>query len=169
MFETQIPALEIAARTFLVYAALLIGIRLAGKREMGQLTAFDFVVILLVANAVQNAMTGPDTSVTGGLIAAVVLLGANYVLAFARDHVPWLQRSVEGTPTLLIHDGAFLEENLSHEGVNRDEVLMAIREHGLTDVSQVQMAVLENDGAISVVPMGSERLRTRHRLRYRKH
>src|SRR5438876_4332536 len=107
MFGLEISGWSIVARTIIVYAAVLIGLRLAGKRELGQMTPFDLVVILLIANAVQNAMVGPDTSVTGGLIAASVLIAANYGLAIARERIPLLHRVVEGTPTLLVHDGKF--------------------------------------------------------------
>src|SRR3972149_4778799 len=120
MFELDVNGLSIVARTLIVYLALLAGLRLAGKRELGQMTPFDLVVILLIANAVQNAMVGPDTSVTGGLIAAGALIAANYGIALAREHVPLLRRAVEGTPTLLINDGQFLQEHLKQEGLDED-------------------------------------------------
>jgi uncharacterized membrane protein YcaP (DUF421 family) len=129
------------------------------------MTPFDLVVILLIANAVQNAMVGPDTSVTGGLIAAAVLVVANYGVAQARERLPFLQRALEGTPTLLIHDGKFLRENLRRESLEEDEVMMAIREHGVDKVADVRMAVLETDGSISVVPIDAKTLRTRKRVR----
>lgn len=168
MFELNVPAWEIVARTVLVYGALLVGLRLAGKREIGQMTAFDLVVILLIANAVQNAMVGPDTSLTGGLAAAAALLVANFATAELRDHIPLLRRVVEGTPTLLIHDGQFVEEHLRREHIDRDEVLMALREHGVNDPSEVHTAVLEVDGSISVVPAGVDSIQTRRHIRARK-
>src|SRR5574341_1435111 len=116
MFSLDVNGWTIVARTLLVYGALLAGLRLAGKRELGQMTPFDLVVILLIANAVQNAMVGPDTSVTGGLIAAAVLVAANYALAAARERLPLLRRAVEGMPTLLINDGTFVTEHLRREG-----------------------------------------------------
>src|SRR3989304_1236290 len=105
MFDLAVNRLSIVARTLIVYLALLAGLRLAGKRGLGQMTPFDLVVILLIANAVQNAMVGPDTSVTGGLIAAGVLIVGNYGVAQARERLPWLRRAVEGTPTRLVNDG----------------------------------------------------------------
>ena len=168
MFSLDVSGWSIVARTIIVYAALLAGLRLAGKREIGQMTPFDLVVILLVANAVQNAMVGPDTSVTGGLIAAAVLIGANYGLARAREWLPWLRRAVEGTPTLLINDGRFVPEHLRREGLDEDEVLMAIREHGVADVKDVRMAVLEVDGSISIVPVEAQTMRTRKHVRFMK-
>lgn len=164
----EIPAWEIIARTVVVYVALLAGLRLAGKREIGQMTPFDLVVILLVANAVQNAMVGPDSSVSGGLVAALVLIVLNYGLAVLRDRVPWLRTTIEGEPTILIHDGVFLGANMSREHVDREEVLMALREHGIDEPAAVHLAVLETDGTVSVVPMSSDGpMRSRRHVRSR--
>ena len=168
MFELDVNGLSIVARTLIVYLALLAGLRLAGKRELGQMTPFDLVVILLIANAVQNAMVGPDTSVTGGLIAAGVLVTVNYGVAAARERLPWLRRAVEGTPTLLINDGRFVEEHLRREGLEENDVLMAIREHGVSDVKDVRIAVLETDGSISIVPVDAGAMRTRRHVRFAK-
>jgi uncharacterized membrane protein YcaP (DUF421 family) len=166
MFHLEISAWSVAARTAIVYIALLLGFRLAGKREMGQMTPFDLVVILLIANAVQNAMVGPDTSVLGGLIAAAVLLTGNYALAAARDRVPWLRRAIEGEPTLLVRDGKFDHESMRREDVDEEEVMMAMREHGINDVKDVRLAVLETDGSISIVTDSSESKKSRHRVRF---
>jgi len=166
MFDLDVNGWSIVARTLIVYGALLAGLRLAGKRELGQMTPFDLVVILLIANAVQNAMVGPDTSVTGGLIAAGVLVTVNYGVASARERLPLLRRAVEGTPTLLINDGRFVPEHLRREGLEEDEVLMAIREHGVADVKDVRMAVLETDGSISIVPVDAGAMRTRRHVRF---
>jgi uncharacterized membrane protein YcaP (DUF421 family) len=167
----QVPALDIVARTLAVYVLVLIGLRATGKREVGQMTPFDLVVVLLIANAVQNAMVGPDTSLTGGLIAAAVLLAANYALALASDRIPWLRRAVEGAPTLLIHDGHLITANLRAERVDPDEVLMALREHGVDRIEDVQLAVLEIDGSISVVQRDQDEAitHTRRRIRQRHH
>jgi len=166
MFSLDVSGWSIVLRTVIVYVALLLGLRLAGKRELGQMTPFDLVVILLIANAVQNAMVGPDTSVTGGLIAAGVLIAGNYGVAQARERLPWLRRAVEGTPTLLINDGKLVAEHLRQEGLDEDEVLMAIREHGVADVKEVRMAVLETDGSISIVPADAKAMRTRRHVRF---
>jgi len=166
MFSLDVNGWSIVARTVIVYVALLVGLRLAGKRELGQMTPFDLVVILLVANAVQNAMVGPDTSLTGGLIAAGVLIVGNYGVAEARERLPWLRRAVEGMPTLLINDGEFVSQHLRREGLDEDEVLMAIREHGVADVKDVRMAVLETDGSISIVPVDAKAMRTRKHVRF---
>ena len=169
IFNLSAPWWSIVVRTLIIYVAVLIGLRLTGKREMGQMTPFDLVLSLLIANAVQNAMVGSDNSVVGGLIAAGVLLVGNYGLAQARERLPWLRRAVEGTPTLLVNDGQFVPEHLHREGLNEDEVLMAIREHGVADVQDVRMAVLEVDGSISIVPMDAKTTRTRRHVRFVRH
>ncbi len=158
----------IVLRTLVVYFVLLLGLRIAGKRELGQMTAFDLVVILIISNAVQNAMVGPDTSLTGGLVAALTLLIANSVVNRFGLQWPWLEARVVGTPTLLVNRGHFIDQHLRKEGIQRDEVMMALREHGIGNLADVDMAVLEVDGTISVVPVGGGTQRTRRRLRGRK-
>ncbi|MGQ9675521.1 MAG: DUF421 domain-containing protein [Chloroflexota bacterium] len=158
----------VVLRTLVVYLALLVGLRLAGKRELGQMTPFDLVVVLVISNAVQNAMVGPDTSLAAGLAAAFTLLLANWTLNRAGLKWSWLQRGVVGSPTLLISHGRFIGDHLRREGIEPDEVLMAMREHGIADVSDVETAVLEVDGTISIIPMGTVSHRTRRRLRGRK-
>jgi len=158
----------IALRTLVIYVALLLGIRIAGKRELGQMTPFDLVVILVISNAVQNAMVGPDTSLTGGLVAGFTLLAVNWAVDRTALRWGWLGRRMVGTPTLLINDGKWVDEHLRKEGLERDEVMMALREHGVDKPEDVQTAVLEVDGSISVVPRSAEATRTRHRLRGRK-
>jgi uncharacterized membrane protein YcaP (DUF421 family) len=157
---------NIVLRTVIIYGALLVGLRLAGKRELGQMTPFDLVVILLIANAVQNAMVGSDVSVTGGLIAAAALVTINYGVALARERLPLFKRAVEGSPTVLINDGTFVAENLRREQLSDDEVLMAIREHGVAELKDVKLAVLETDGSISIVPADAHTMRTRKHSRF---
>jgi uncharacterized membrane protein YcaP (DUF421 family) len=149
-----IPAWDIAMRTVVIYLAILVGLRLSGKREIGQMTVFDLVVLLLIANAVQNAMVGPDTSLAGGLLAAAVLLVLNAVVARLRLRWPRLRRLVEGSPTLLVLRGQAIAEHLRREGLDQETLEAALREHGVADMSDVEMAVLEIDGSISVVPTG---------------
>ncbi len=167
MFSLGENGWEIVARTVIIYSALLIGLRLAGKRQLGQMTPFDLVVILLVANAVQNAMVGTDTSVTGGLIAAGVLIALNYGVAFARERVPLLRRAVEGNPSLIVNDGQLVRDHLVREGIDEEDVLMAVREHGIDKLSDVRMAVLETDGSISIVPASAPVTRTRRHARFK--
>jgi uncharacterized membrane protein YcaP (DUF421 family) len=159
----------IVLRTVAVYLAVFIGLRLMGKRELGQMTVFDLVVILLVANAVQNAMVGPDSSLQGGLIAAAVLLVLNKIVAALRLHAGRWGRLVEGSPTVLLQEGQFLDSALKKEGLERDQVEMAMREHGIASPAQVRLAVLETDGSISIVPSDSPVVRTRKHVRQIRH
>lgn len=151
MFHWDAGLLTVAGRTLIVYAALLLGLRLTGKREIGQMTPFDLVVLLLISNAVQNAMVGPDVSVSGGLVAVAVLLLVNRGVALLRWRVPGLRPLLEGVPAVLIENGRWVEANLRREGLTPDEVTMSLREHGVEAVKDVHRAVLELDGSISVV------------------
>lgn len=157
-------ALDIVLRTTIVYAVILVGLRLSGKREIGQITVFDLVVLLLLANAVQNAMVGPDTSVAGGVVAAFVLLAWSAIVVRARLRWPTLRRVLEGSPTLLVLHGRPLPEHLRHEGLDEETLEAALREHGISQLRDVEMAVLEVDGSISVVPVGAGTKRVGHRI-----
>lgn len=143
--------LEIAVRTGLIYFAVLIGVRLSGKREIGQMTPFDLVLLLLIANAVQNAMTGPDTSLVGGLVAAGTLIAINSLVSLLAWRSKRISRIVEGSPTPLVHHGRVLEDNLAREKVTTDELHQALREHGIPNLAEVELAMLEVDGSISVL------------------
>jgi len=154
MWSLALPAWDIVLRTAVVYLVILLGLRLAGKREIGQMTVFDLVVLLLIANAVQNAMVGPDTSLSGGVLAAVVLLVLNSLVARLRLRWPALRRVVEGSPTVLVLRGEVITDHLRREGLDQETLEAALREHGLAELSDVEMAVLEIDGSISVVPVG---------------
>ena len=169
MLNLAIPAWDIVLRTAAIYAVILIGLRLAGKREMGQMTVFDLVVLLLIANAVQNAMVGPDTSLLGGVLAALVLLILNAVLARLRLRWPRLQRVVEGSPTLLILHGEMQAANMRREGVDEETLKAALREHGMANETGVETAILEIDGSISVVPDSAQTHRIHRAAKILKH
>src|SRR5437016_9751950 len=139
----------IVLRTFVVYVVLFVGLRLAGKRELGQMTVFDLLVILIISNAVQNAMIGSDVSLTGGLLAAITLLLVNHLVGLLGGRIPGLERELAGSPTLLVHDGEFVTAHLAQEGISQDEVMQALREHGVEKLDAVKLAVLEVDGTIS--------------------
>ena len=141
--------LEIGLRTGVIYFLVLIGIRLSGKREVGQMTPFDLTLLLLLSNSVQNAMTGPDTSLMGGIVAATTLLLLNYGVAEFAGFNRRFRRLVQGSPTLLVHNGKVVEVSMAREHVTLDELQRALREHGITDLHEVSLAVLEVDGSIS--------------------
>ncbi len=141
--------LQIVVRTGVIYLLVLIGVRLSGKREVGQMTPFDLTLLLLLSNSVQNAMTGPDTSLLGGAVAAGTLLILNYLVADVSGGSKRFRRLIEGEPSLLIHDGKIIESHMAREHVSMDELHRALREHGINSCDQVALAVLEVDGSIS--------------------
>lgn len=169
MLTFTVAAWDIVVRTAAIYLVLLVGLRLAGKREIGQMTVFDLVVLLLISNAVQNAMVGPDTSLIGGVLAAVVLLVMNAVVAGLRMRWPRLRRLVEGMPTLLVLRGEAITDHLRREGIDQETLEAALREHGVKDLEDVEMAVLEIDGSISVVPVGGMTKRVKRPLKFMRH
>jgi uncharacterized membrane protein YcaP (DUF421 family) len=142
---------NVALRTTVVYLAVLVGLRLTGKRQLGQLSAFDFVLLLIIANAVQNAMVGPDTSLAGGLVAAAVLIFWHTVLDRIRRSSRTAARFLGGSAVLLIYRGKILHDHLTREHITSEELLQALREHGVGAIDDVRMAALEPDGAVSVV------------------
>ena len=152
MFDLSIPLWEIVLRTLVVYITVLGLLRLGGKRELGTMSPADLVVILIIANAVQNAMNGGDVSLIGGLISAATLVGGNLLLGRFGRRIPILGRLVYEEPTLLVQDGKPITENLRHEHVDVADVEMAAREHGVSDLNEVAAAVLEIDGSISIIP-----------------
>jgi len=150
-----------ALRVLAVYGVVLLFLRLSGKRVLGQFTPFDLLTLLLLSNAVQNAMIGPDNSLTGGLLAAGLLLLANrWVTTNTR-----LREILEGEPALLIRDGQVMTETLRHEGVSERELEAALREHGLSKPEEVATAVLEIDGTISVVPVEGRSVKRLRRVK----
>ncbi|HXM51926.1 MAG TPA: YetF domain-containing protein [Candidatus Binatus sp.] len=169
IFKLGIPWTSLVIRAVIIYVVFFIGLRLFGKRELGQFTTFDLVLVLLVANALQPAITGPDNSVTGGAIIIAVLLLFNRGVALIRNRWPWFDTLIEPPPTVVVEDGQISKLALEKEGLSETDVEMAIREHGVDKLSDVKQAVLENDGSISVVTKGSgERYRRRRRVRFLK-
>jgi uncharacterized membrane protein YcaP (DUF421 family) len=141
----------ITLRTIVVYFFVLAGLRLTGKREVGQLAPFDFALILLIANAVQNAMVGPDTSLTGGLAAAGVLLLVNYVLGRWAASSRTVERLVRGKARILVYRGQVQEDALRDERMSHEELMQALRENGCAALSECRLVVLEVDGTVSVL------------------
>lgn len=169
MFHLSEPWWEIGVRTVLVYVAVLAGLRLTGKRQIGQMAPFDLVLILLIANAVQNAMVGTDSSVSGGIIAAGVLLVLNLGVSRLNRAVPLFRRFAEGGPVVLVSRGLVNEHALAREGIDEVELEQAVREHGVERLADVELAVLEVDGSISIVPLDHNVIRTRRRFRQTRH
>lgn len=167
MGASWMTILGIVFRTLVVYALVLAGIRLTGKREVGQMTPFDLALLLLLSNAVQNAMTGPDTSLVGGIAAAITLLLLNYTVAEGSGINRRFRRFIQGSPTLLIHNGELITSHMAREHVSLDEVQRALREHGISKVDEVALGVLEVDGSISVLKYDDvPDFKSHHRMRF---
>lgn len=143
--------LSIIGCSVAVYLFIIIGIRLSGKKEVSQLSIVDLVFILLISNAVQNAMVGPDTSLVGGLTAAAALFILNALLRALLVRFPRFGRLLQGQPIMLIYKGKLFVNSLQRAGLTLDELKEAIREHGVFRVEEVDLAVLEMDGNISVL------------------
>ena len=171
MFELTVPLWEIVLRTIVVYFTVLLLLRVAGKRELGQMSVIDFVVILVIANAVQNSMNGGDNSLLGGLVAAATLVAMNVLLDRVGRRLPFVARFFRAEPTLLMQDGTLIKKNMDREHIERDEIEMAAREHGVPDLAGVDMAILEPDGSISIIPRERGRVhRSRRSMRqFRQH
>ena len=159
--------LDVALRTTIVYFALLVGLRLTGTRQLGQMSTFDLVLLLIIANAVQNAMVGPDTSLVGGLVAAGILIGWHRVVDWWRLRSRGFAKLLAGEGIMLIHHGRVLDTHCARAGIRREELLQALREHGVADIGDVLLAVLEPDGSISVIRNDDMKLgdRPHHRIR----
>ena len=149
MFGFEIPATEKIVRTLGVYLGLAIIMRLAGKRQLAQLNSFDLIVMLLLSNVVQNAVIGPDNSLTGGLLGAVVLVGFNAALERIATSSKRATRIFEGKPTTLVSDG-IVERQVRRTGLRDPEVVSALRHQGASAVRDVRQAMLEPGGSISV-------------------
>jgi len=143
--------LGLMLRAVAVYLFMILAIRLFGKRELAQLSVIDLVFILLISNAVQNAMVGPDNSLVGGLTAAGGLFIANFVLKKLIGRYDSIGRLIQGQPVMLIYNGAIQEKNLGIAGFSHAELEAAIREHGVERIENVDLAMLEVDGNISVL------------------
>ena len=141
--------LQIVGRTAVIYVLVLVAVRLAGKREVGQMTPFDLVLLLLLSNSVQNAMTGSDTSLFGGLAAALTLFLLNKFVAEYAGINRRFRKFVLGSPSLLIHDGQVVASHMAKEHITMDGLETAMREHGICTVKDVSIGVLEVDGSIS--------------------
>lgn len=151
MFQLGLPIAEKIARPVIVYAFLVVGLRLAGKRELSQLNPFDLVVLLLLSNVVQNAIIGEDNSVTGGLVGAAALLLINHVVVRFLFQHERLDRVIEGEPDVLIDQGRLLTERLTDETITVKELEVAARKQGFASLTDVERAVLEAGGGITFV------------------
>jgi len=149
MFFLSLPVLEKILRPILVYLFLVIGLRLSGKRELAQLNPFDFIVLLMLSNTVQNAIIGDDNSITGGMIGATSLLVTNYLVVQLLFRNRRLSRVVTGSRDYLIREGVVIKDHLNRELMTRAELCAAGRKQGIENLDEVETAILEATGTIT--------------------
>jgi uncharacterized membrane protein YcaP (DUF421 family) len=156
VLNITVPIWELIVRSLIVYLFLLVILRISGKRQIGQLAPFDLVLLLVLSNAVQNSMNGGDNSLVGGLISAATLIGVNYTIGVATFRNKKLEALIEGRPQIIIHQGTVYEDVMKRCKLTHHELNAALRQAGVACAADVQTAVLENNGAISVVPRRSD-------------
>jgi uncharacterized membrane protein YcaP (DUF421 family) len=154
LMQDGIPLLEKTIRTAAVYLVLLVGMRLAGKRELGEMSTFDFVLTLLLASAVETSIQAGDESIFGGLFAFVLLLVFNKIFAWFNFHFPRVRPVLEGNAVELVHDGKFVRENLRRELISQDEIRMMVKQNDIDRIDDVASFVLEVDGTASITRKG---------------
>ena len=143
--------LKIIFSTTVVYFFIIFALRLFGKKELAQLTTVDLVFILLISNAVQNAMVGPNSTLMGGIVAAGTLFMWDYILKLLLNKFNKLDKMIQGNPILLIYKGSVREDNMKKAKITFEELYEALREHGASEIKEVDLAILERDGNISVL------------------
>jgi uncharacterized membrane protein YcaP (DUF421 family) len=151
MLNMSVPWWELILRSAVVYTVLIILLRVTGKRQIGQLAPFDLVLLLVLSNAVQNSMNGGDNSIVGGLISAVTLIALNYLVGYATFKSKRIEAIVEGRPLILIHNGRLFGDVLARAQLTHHELDAALRQNGCGCVEEVQTAILENNGAVTVI------------------
>ena len=143
---------EFIIRALVVYCFLILILRLTGKRQIGQLSPFDLVLLLVLSNSVQNSMNGGDNSMVAGLISATTLIAINALFGWLTFKSKKFENFIEGHPRVLIHNGQLYPEALRNEKLTHHELLSALRESGCASIEEVRSAILETDGKISVIP-----------------
>ena len=155
--------IRIIISSIAVYLFIILAIRLFGKKELAQLSVYDLVFILLISNAVQNAMVGPDSTLSGGLVAAGSLFVVNFFLKKLQFRFPGFGKAIQGDAVMLVFEGEILSSHMNNAGITEDELMEVIREHGVASISEVDLAVLEVDGNISVISAEMRRKTTKRR------
>lgn len=157
----------IALKSITVYLFIILALRIFGKREITQLSVIDLVFILLLSNSVQNAMVGPDNSLQGGLVAASALFIANVALEYLVFKSKRINALLQGEAIMLVYKGKILQDHLNKAYLSEDELAEAIREHGVANVREVDLAILETDGNISIISGNYKHRTTKKRKLHR--
>lgn len=158
------PYIDIVLRSIAVYFFMIAALRIFGKKELSQLNTADVILILLISNSVQNAMVGNNSSLTGGLVAALILFILNYLLKKIMFTSKFFRQLIQSKPEILIHNGKIEFSSLSRLGITSDEMQEAMREHGIEYYKDVKLAMLEVDGNISIIS-GNENIKQTHHKR----
>jgi uncharacterized membrane protein YcaP (DUF421 family) len=161
--------LDIITRSVAVYFFMTIALRIFGKKELSQLNTADIILILLISNSVQNAMVGPDTSLWGGLVAALALFIINFIIKKLTHRYKGLNDFLMDKPEVLIHDGILDFKTLSRLDISHEELKEAAREHGLEHLTDIKLAMLEIDGTISVISGDKKELKQTNFKRKHNH
>lgn len=151
MLIPVLPWWELLIRGLVVYAFLLCLIRLTGRRQTGMLTPFDFILLLILSNTVQNAMNGGDNSLGGGLFLAATLITINWCMLMLSRHFRLVNWMLVGRPVFLVRDGAVQEKVMQRERITHHELMLALRSAGLANIEQAKEVILETNGTISVI------------------
>ena len=162
-----IDVLTVIARAGIIYLFIILALRLFGKKELTQLSVLDLVFILLISNSVQNAMVGNNTTLLGGVVAATTLFVLNFALGAVFLKSKKIEEFFEGDPLMLIYKGKIVEEHLKKAQISQEELEAAVREHGVKSISEVNLAILETDGNISVLSDDYKRISIKKRKGHR--
>jgi uncharacterized membrane protein YcaP (DUF421 family) len=147
----ETPWLLLIVRGAVIYVFLMLALRLAGRRELGQMTTFDLVLLLVLANAVQNSINAGDNSLGGGLVSAATLLALNAAVGAAAYRWRWFERLVQGAPLPIVRNGKLVMRNMRRERITLEELRSALRKQGIDGVTRCKLAVLESDGTLTAV------------------
>jgi uncharacterized membrane protein YcaP (DUF421 family) len=150
LYRPDIPWWTLLVRAGAVYVAVLLLLRISGKRQVAQMGMAEFVALLLISNAVQNAMNGGDNSLVGGIVLASTIMVFAYAFQYATYRSKRLEHIIQGRPTVLIHRGKILTEHLKRELLNIRELRAILRKQGIHDLCEVETAILESDGYVSI-------------------
>ena len=150
MFDLTVPWWELVLRSAVVYFALLFMLRITGKRQIGQLSPFDLILLLLISEAVQNSIVASDDSLIGGLIAVVTLIGVNYLVGLVTFKSKRWENALEGRPQVLIHEGKIFEDVMKESKLTRKELESALRHQGYFELNEIKLAILETNGTVSI-------------------
>lgn len=145
--------MDTVLRAAAIYAILLIAVRLSGRRTLSELTTFDFILLLVISEAVQQGLVGDNKSVTSAIITVVTLVLINVGFSFVKTRIPWVEKFLEGVPTVLVENGRPLTDRMKKARVSEDDIMVSARElQGLEHMDQIKFAILEAGGRITIIP-----------------